>query len=134
MILFILKLETVWGPDSLAVCLAHRGLPVEFLLLWYSGLFTVESLSMLYLKKTPNIYVSWSTSELRVRLVHCYTGLSPPVKYFTDRSKAVLLLWIFYVFFCLVFAMHLYLSVYMCLEVTCWERADLLALVCGVLL
>ena len=25
-------------------------------------------------------------------------GLSPPVKYFTDRSKAVLLLWIFYVF------------------------------------
>ena len=30
-----------------------------------------------------------STSVLRV---------SPPVKYFTDRSKAVLLLWIFYVF------------------------------------
>ena len=27
------------------------------------------------------------------------TGLSPPVKYFTDRSKAVLLLWIFYGFF-----------------------------------
>ena len=25
-------------------------------------------------------------------------GLSPPVKYFTDRSKAVLLLWIFYAF------------------------------------
>ena len=25
------------------------------------------------------------------------TGLSLPVKYFTDRSKAVLLLWIFYV-------------------------------------
>ena len=24
------------------------------------------------------------------------TGLSPPVKYFTDRSKALLLLWIFY--------------------------------------
>ena len=30
---------------------------------------------------------------------------------------------------CLVFAMPLYASVY-----TCWERADLLALVCGVLL
>ena len=43
------------------------------------------------------------------------TGLSPPVKYFTDRSKAVLLLWMF--LFCLVFAM---------------SRADLLALVCGV--
>ena len=58
------------------------------------------------------------------------TGLSPSVKYFTDRSKAVLLLWIF--FFCLVFAMPLCASVYMCLVDTCWERADLLALVCGV--
>ena len=35
------------------------------------------------------------------------TGLSPPVKYFTDRYKAVLLLWIFYVFFCLVFVICL---------------------------
>ena len=39
------------------------------------------------------------------------------------------LLWIF---FCLVFAMSLCASVYMCFVVTCWERADLLALVCGV--
>ena len=60
------------------------------------------------------------------------TGLSSPVKYFTDCSKAVLLLWILYVFFCLVFAMPLCASVYLCLVVTCWERADLLALVCGV--
>ena len=37
-------------------------------------------------------------------------------------------------FFCLAFAMPLCVSVYMCLVVTCWERADLLALVCGVLL
>ena len=28
----------------------------------------------------------------------CLTSLSPPVKYFTERSKAVLLWWIFYVF------------------------------------
>ena len=36
--------------------------------------------------------------------------------------------------FCLVFATYISLcaSVYMCLVVTCWERADLLALVCGV--
>ena len=34
--------------------------------------------------------------------------------------------------FCLVFAMSLYASVYMCVVVTCGERADLLALVCGV--
>ena len=63
---------------------------------------------------------------------HAVAPVSPPVKYFTDRSKAVLLLWIFYVFFCLVFAMPLLASVYMCLVVTCWERADHLALVCGV--
>ena len=36
--------------------------------------------------------------------------------------------------FCLVFAMSLFASVYMCFVVTCRERADLLALVCGVLL
>ena len=34
--------------------------------------------------------------------------------------------------FCLVFAMSLCASVYMCFVVTCLERADLLALVCGV--
>ena len=34
--------------------------------------------------------------------------------------------------FCLVFAMSLCASVYMCFVVTCWERTDLLALVCGV--
>ena len=37
-------------------------------------------------------------------------------------------------FFCLVFAMPLYTSVYMCCVVIYLERADLLALVCGVLL
>ena len=36
--------------------------------------------------------------------------------------------------FCLMFAMSLCASVYMCFVVTCWERADLLALVCGVYL
>ena len=38
------------------------------------------------------------------------------------------LLW----FFGLVFAMSLCASVYMCFVVTCWEKADLLVLVCGV--
>ena len=33
-------------------------------------------------------------------------------------------------FFCLVFSMPLRTSVYIYLMVTCWERADLLALVC----
>ena len=36
-------------PDALAVCRVHRGLPVGFLLLRYPVLFTVESLSLLYL-------------------------------------------------------------------------------------
>ena len=35
-------------------------------------------------------------------------------------------------FFCLLFVMPLYMSAYLCLVVTCWERTDLLALVFGV--
>ena len=35
-------------------------------------------------------------------------------------------------FFRHVFVMPLCASVYLCFVVTCWERADLLALVCGV--
>ena len=34
--------------------------------------------------------------------------------------------------FCVMFAMSLCVSVYLCFVVTCWERADLLAHVCGV--
>ena len=48
------------------------------------------------------------------------------------ETSLCLLLWMFYGFLCIVFAMPLCASVYMCLVVTCWERADLLALVCGV--
>ena len=36
--------------------------------------------------------------------------------------------------FCLAFTMPLCPSVYMCLVVTCWEKVDLLSLVCGILL
>ena len=43
------------------------------------------------------VFVYKSTSVLRVSLTRCESGLSPPVKYFTDRSKAALLLWIIYV-------------------------------------
>ena len=35
-------------------------------------------------------------------------------------------------FFCLVFVMPLCASVYLRIVVTCWKKADLLALVCGV--
>ena len=44
------------------------------------------------------------------------TGLSPLVKYFTDRSKAGLLLWIFYVF---VLSCVFYVFVLVCLYVIC---------------
>ena len=37
-----------------------------------------------------------------------------------------------YVFFCLVFVMPLCASVFLCLVIIVWERADLLALVYGV--
>ena len=47
-----------------------------------------------------------------MRLACSETGLSPPVKYFTDHSKAVLLLWIIYVYFCLVFVMLSFTSVF----------------------
>ena len=60
-------------------------------------------------------------SALRVDLTQytfptVMTGLSPPVKYFTDRSKAVLLLWIFYVF---VLSCVCYVFVRVCLYVLC---------------
>ena len=43
-------LWTRWlGPDALTVCRAHWCLPVGFLLVRYSVLFTAESLSLLYL-------------------------------------------------------------------------------------
>ena len=79
--------------------------------------------------------VPWGCLRFVIVVFPVYTHLlflSPSVICFTDRSKAVLLLWIFYVLFCLVFAMSLCASVYMCFVVTYWERADLLALICGV--
>ena len=59
--------------------------------------------------------MSWSTSELRVRLVPL-NRFKPSSKYFTDRSKAVLLLWIFYV---IVLSCVCYVFVCVCLYVLC---------------
>ena len=47
------------------------------------------------------IYVSCSTSELRVRLERGETGLSPPVEYFYCCSMAVILLLIICVIYVL---------------------------------
>ena len=42
------------------------------------------------------------------------TGLSPPLKYFIDRSKAVLLLWFFYVFFSVLRLLYLCARLFKC--------------------
>ena len=60
------------------------------------------------------------------------TGLSSPVKYLPAIPRRYFFCGYLMFFFCLLFAMSLCASVNMCLVVTCWERADLLALVCGV--
>ena len=76
----------------------------------------------------PSILLPSGSAHVSFKLL----VIDRPVKYFTDRSKAVLLLWIFYVFVLSCVCYVLCASVYMCFVVTCWERADLLALVCGV--
>ena len=85
-----------------------------------SGKISVEFVSQ------PNIYVSWSTSELGVRLACRETGLSPTVKYcrrYIFCGSSVLFM---------SCACNAYASVHCCLVVTWRERADLMALVCDV--
>ena len=56
----------------------------------------------------PNLNKGWGW--------RCETGLSPRVKYLTDRSKTVLLLWIFYVF---ILSCVCYVFLCVCLYVLC---------------
>ena len=121
------------GAWCFGCCQAHRGLPVGFRLLWYSVLFTVESLSLLYLlfiywficsrkwcidklgafhATKTYMCVSWATSDLRLRLAHRETALSPPVTYFLWPFKGgasfvdylCLLCPVFFMLFCLFIA------------------------------
>ena len=138
-----------YGPEALAVVRPTGGLPFGFLLLQYSVLCTVESLSLIYLLfildlyvlgvdawiskgsfTKPNIYVSWSTSELRVRLV-LWTQFKPSSKIFLQTvPKRDFFYGSFVLFMSCV--CHAFTPVHCCLVVTRWERADLLALVCDV--
>ena len=68
-------------------------------------------------------------SELRVRLAPL-NQFKPSSKIFHWPFQGGTSLVDLLCFFCIVFAM--WASVYMCLVVTCWERADLLAHDCGV--
>ena len=63
---------------------------------------------VLYFVTFPNVSLSTSESSK--------TGLSPPIKYFTDRSKAVLL-WRSFMFF--VLSCVCYVFVRFCLYVLC---------------
>ena len=65
------------------------------------------------------ILICWETIFLLCRVI-----LTVPRRYFFCGS--------FMFLFWFVFVMSLFASVYMCFVVTSWERADLLALVCGV--
>ena len=61
-----------------------------------------------------------------------YIQLNKPNKFDNEVPFLDFFCGSFMFLFCLVFAMSLCASVYMCFVATCWERADLLALVCGV--
>ena len=65
--------------------------------------------------------------------VGCTVELSPPVILFPDRSKTVLLLWIFLLFMFHVCLCDAVLSVLSSRVITCWERTDSSALLCCVL-
>ena len=138
------------GLIDLAVksCQTHRGLPVGFLLLRYSVLCTnvwvlIFALFSFYIliedawisrggggSCKPNILLNiWTKGEVGGP----WNRFKPSSKnIFTDRSRAVLPLWIFLLFMFRV--CHVFMSVHYCLVVICWEMADFLALVCDVLL
>ena len=126
----VLSIDEMVGVWCFGCCQAHGGLPVGFLLLRHSVSFTFESLSLLHL-----LFISWficskrwwidklrvfraNTSELRVRFARHETSLSPPVKYATDRSRAVLYFVDHLCYFCLVFC---YAFMRVCLLVVCWK-------------
>ena len=107
------------------------------------SLFTVESLSLLYL-----LFISWFICSrswcidklgfFHANLIsmcldphlnkgwgwHRETGLSPPVKYFYWPFQVGTSFVDHLCYLCFVFVMPLCKSVYLCLVDTCWERAD----------
>ena len=138
---YLLMNDEMVGAWCFGWCQAHRGLDVGFLLLRYSVLCTVESLSLLYrlfiswficsrrwcmevrgLLCKPNICVSWSTSELRVKLVP-WNRFKPSSKIFLPTLQRGYS-------FCGSFVLfippvcHAFVSIHCCLVVTRWERTD----------
>ena len=142
-----LSIDEMVGAWCFGCYQVHWGLPVGFRLLRYSVLFTVESLSLLSLLLISWFICSWSrcinksymqTKHLCV-LIHIWTKgeVSAPLNRFKPSSKIFLLTFSWRSFFCGSFMLFLSCfvmlsctSVCWCIDVTCWERADLLTLVC----
>ena len=124
-----LSIDVMVGAWCFGCCQAQPGLPVGFLLLRYSVLFTVESLSDALISKGSFmqakllcvlVYI-WA----RVGLARREAGLGPPVGSFCWPFRGGASFVDHFCYFGLVFVMLLWASVYWCLVVTCWERADL---------
>ena len=79
-------------------------------------------------------YVPWSTSELRVRFCAPLNRLKPSSNMFLLTIPSRCFFCGSFILFLSCFVMLSCTSVCWCLVVTCWERADLLALFCDVLL
>ena len=78
--------------------------------------------------------MSWSTPELRVRLVHPLNRFKPSSKMFLMTVPRRRFFCGAFMLFLSCFVMLSCTSVCWCLVFTCWERADLLDPVCDVLL
>ena len=87
------------------------------------------------LKMIENLGYSGAANEAaKQRLEQKFGGMRRQISIYIEKLNYVRQIHCgsFMFLFCLVFAMSLCASVYMCFVVTSWERADLLALVCGV--
>ena len=148
-----LSIGEMVGAWCFGCCQAHRGLPVGFIFLCYSVLFTVESLSLLYLFLYLDLYVlgddalimlgSFMQTKHLCVLIHIWTKgeVGAPLTRFKPSSKVILLTVPLRSSFCGSFMLFVSCfvilsctSVCWCLVVTCWERADLLVLVCDIYL
>ena len=96
---------------------------------WLLGLVVTGVMLIGWCSHVIQVHVTWVPKEFRKST----EGLWNQLFYWPFQGGTSFVDHLMF-FFCLVFAMPLYASVYMCLVVTCWERPDLLALVCGALL
>ena len=139
--------------NNLQNALTRKIMRLGFPLLRYSVLFTLESLSLLYLLFISRFICSrrWCIDKIGVFhanqhlcvLIHIWTKdeVGAPLNRFKPSSIIFILAGPRRCLFCGSFVLFLFCfvmlsckSVCWCLVVTCWERADLLVLNCDVLL